>query len=273
MHPIYFASILLERNRWASRVPSYNVSDWIARFREEGFDGIELWENHALKASDEELEAIRDTGFPVAVFNSYVGFGESDEEREHRRHAARLIEFFHAPAVKFNVGKNPSELPGEIERLREWAAMLPASCRLLCECHPGTSLETPEAAEKALESLPAERFEALVHAPVEPAKLQEWFDALGSRIAHVHLQARGEDKRLLRLDSDRQQMRANVEVLRSNGFAGSFSIEFTEGVRAPIESPEELYRNAAAMLLASFISEQGAGGLHGERSLQRQIFG
>jgi sugar phosphate isomerase/epimerase len=242
------ASILLESNRWTSRVPSYNVSDWVARFREAGFDGIELWENHALKASDEELRLIRESGFPVAVFNSYVSFGESDEEREHRRHAARLIELFDAPAVKYNVGKNPSELPGELERLKEWAAMLPAKCRLLCECHPGTSLETPEAAAMALESLSAERFAAIVHAPVEPAKLQAWFDALGARIAHVHLQARGEDKRLLRLDSDREQIRANVVVLRSNGFPGSFSIEFTEGVRAPVESSDELYRNAVADL-------------------------
>jgi sugar phosphate isomerase/epimerase len=248
MHPIYMASILLESNRWTSRVPSYNVSDWIARFREEGFDGIELWENHALKASDEELRLIRESGFPVAVFNSYVSFGESDEEREHRSHAARLIQLFGATAVKFNVGKNPSELPAELDRLQEWAEILPASCRLLCECHPGTSLETPEAAAMALESLPAERFAAIVHAPVEPAKLQAWFDALGGRIAHVHLQARGEDKRLLRLDSDREQVRANVEVLRSNGFAGSFSIEFTEGIRAAVELPEQLYRNAVADL-------------------------
>jgi sugar phosphate isomerase/epimerase len=242
------ASILLESNRWTSRVPSYHVSDWIGRFREAGFDGIELWENHALKASDEERCRIRESGFPVAVFNSYVGFGENDMEREHRHHAARLIQLFDAPAVKFNMGKKPTELPGELERLQEWAAMLPMNCRLLCECHPGTSLETPKAAVRALAALPAERLAAIVHAPVEPAQLQAWFDALGGRIAHVHLQARGEDKRLLRLDSDEQQMRANVEVLRSNGFAGSFSIEFTEGVRAPVENIDELFRNAVADL-------------------------
>jgi sugar phosphate isomerase/epimerase len=242
------ASILLESNRWTSRVPSYNVSDWIARFREAGFDGIELWENHALQASDEELRRIRESGFPVTVFNSYVSFGGNAEEQEHRSLAARLIQFFDAPAVKFNVGKNPLELSGELERLKEWAAMLPMNCRLLCECHPGTSLEAPEASAKALAALPAERYAAIVHAPAEPAKLQAWFDALGGRIEHVHLQARGDDKRLLRLDSDGQQMQANIGVLRSNGFAGSFSIEFTEGVRAPVESTDEMFRNAVADL-------------------------
>jgi sugar phosphate isomerase/epimerase len=248
MHSIYFASILLERNRWTSRVPSYNVSDWIARIRETGFDGIELWENHALKASDKELLAIRESGFPVGVFNSYVSFGKSAAEQEHRQHAARMIQFFDAPAVKFNVGKKPEELPGELERLQEWAAMLPANCRLLCECHPGTSLETPAAAAKSFAPLPAERFAAIVHAPVEPATLQAWFDALGERIAHVHLQARGEDKRLLRLDNNRQLVQDNMEVLRSNGYAGSFSVEFTEGVRSPEESLDELYGNATADL-------------------------
>jgi sugar phosphate isomerase/epimerase len=244
MHEVYMASILLERNRWTSRIPSYRVSDWIDRFRAAGFDGVELWENHAMKAGEEERAAIRDFGFPVAVFNSYAGLGDSAEEQEHRREAARLIRYFDAPAVKFNVGKQPEQLSGELERLREWAALLPERCRLLCECHPGTSLETPEAAAEAFATLPKERFAAIVHAPVTPAKLQAWFDALGERIAHVHLQARDQDKRLVRLDSHPEQVRANAEVLRRNGFAGSFSVEFTAGVRAPGEQIDELFRNA-----------------------------
>ena len=55
---IYIGTILLERNRWTrDKKPTCLVSEWIPRFKEAGFDGMELWENHAALASSTELKA------------------------------------------------------------------------------------------------------------------------------------------------------------------------------------------------------------------------
>ena len=51
---IYIGTILLEVNRWtAGKEPSYLVSEWVERFAEAGFDGMELWQFHA--PPDDEL--------------------------------------------------------------------------------------------------------------------------------------------------------------------------------------------------------------------------
>ena len=58
-HEVLIGSILLEVNRHRSgRTPTYRVSDWLERFREAGFDGVELWENHATAAPEEEVQAL-----------------------------------------------------------------------------------------------------------------------------------------------------------------------------------------------------------------------
>ena len=42
MNPIYIGMILLEKNRWGTREPSYRISDWVGRFTNAGFDGTWL---------------------------------------------------------------------------------------------------------------------------------------------------------------------------------------------------------------------------------------
>ena len=63
--PIYISSVLLEKNRWGTRVPSLKVSDWSQRMFDAGFDGIELWENHLLLADAAEREAVLAGPMPV----------------------------------------------------------------------------------------------------------------------------------------------------------------------------------------------------------------
>ena len=62
---IYIGTILLELNRWGSpKTPTYRVSEWLDRFQEAGFDGMELWEYHATLCPSEELAALEASTFP-----------------------------------------------------------------------------------------------------------------------------------------------------------------------------------------------------------------
>ena len=51
---IFLSSVLLEKNRWDSRIPSLKISDWLRSIADAGFDGVELWENHLLLADAAE---------------------------------------------------------------------------------------------------------------------------------------------------------------------------------------------------------------------------
>lgn len=45
---VLIGTILLEPNRWKpGKLPSFRVSQWLDRFADAGFAGVELWENHA----------------------------------------------------------------------------------------------------------------------------------------------------------------------------------------------------------------------------------
>ena len=72
---VYLATIALEKNRWTTRQPSYAVSDFLPRLRNDGFDGIELWENHFLLADAQEQRRLADSGIPL-IFNTYTRFDE-----------------------------------------------------------------------------------------------------------------------------------------------------------------------------------------------------
>jgi len=106
--PIYIGTILLERNRWSpGKVPTYQVSEWMDRFKRDGFDGMELWENHAALCSDDELARLEQAPLPVVVFNSYAGLG--DGGLPEREQATRLANRLGARAIKFNVGNVPED--------------------------------------------------------------------------------------------------------------------------------------------------------------------
>ena len=69
---IYIGTVGLDRTRWGSRQPSIMVSDWLSRFKADGFDGVELWEFHFARADEREQERLVAEAAPVAVYNSYV---------------------------------------------------------------------------------------------------------------------------------------------------------------------------------------------------------
>ncbi len=251
-HPIYLGTVLLEANRWAAvRTPTYRVSDWLERFAAASFDGIELWENHAAMAEAPELAALRSPHLPVAVFNSYATLDDAGAAQ--RQRAAALVRELRAPAVKFNVGRNPSAIAGELRNARAWAAAMPG-VRLLCECHPQTAAEDPAAAADLLAGDP--EIGAIVH-PFYVADLAAWFRSLGARIVHAHVQVLDADGRRRRLRDEAARVRERLAIMREAGFSGSFTIEFTDGVGSAPEERDALFTAACDDL--AFLREEGVG--------------
>ncbi|XOK63243.1 hypothetical protein ACJ7K1_09015 [Paenibacillus elgii] len=240
---LYIGTVLLERNRWAAeRMPSYAVSDWQERFRGDGFDGMELWENHALLADEREQAALEASGH-VAIVNSYIGFEDGDEAERKREAAAALVKRMRAPAVKFNLGADPARHRVYIANVKRWAELLPSECRILCECHPGTVAEHPDAAAEMLLRLGDRPFEAIVHPFYCLGELEDWFKKLGSAITHAHVQLRDGDNQFIRLSRRPELVEGRLALMRRMGFRGSFTLEFTEGVRVN-EDREALYEAA-----------------------------
>lgn len=238
-HPVYIGTILLEPNRWTGeKKPSFRVSDWLERFSEAGFDGVELWQNHALGADDAERSALAESPSPISVFNSYASLGP--EGRDTRAKTTEWVKQLGCRAIKFNVGKDSERLEPELKTVVEWGRGMPG-VQLLCECHGGTSLEDPETAAAALAEYP--EIGIIVH-PFGDPKLPDWLRLFGQRVMHAHSQYADENGQRVRLSEDPGPVRERMTMLWDAGFDGSISIEFTAGVAAPKEDPQRLFESA-----------------------------
>lgn len=240
--PVYIATVSLERNRWGSRQPSFAVSDWLPRFAADGFDGVELWENHFLAADAAEQERLVAAAAPVAIFNSYVGFADADAAARER--AAVAIAYLSARAVKYNVGAEATRLAEYRRNLLAWADRLPPGCRLLCECHPGTVLERVADAAAFFADLDPERFAIIVHVAGALDGVGDWFSSFGPRVRHLHMQLRGAETDPA-VPANRDRMAGCYDWIRAQGYDGSASFEFTRGIGRQ-EQIEALYANARA---------------------------
>ena len=241
MPKFYMGTILLEKNRWQSRVPSYRVSEWLERFAADGIDGIELWENHALLSAGEP-EAIQAGALPVAVYNMYADF--SDESAAELEKAAGMVRQFKPWGVKFNFGSDSQLMPEYRKNMLAFAAAIPPSCVMLCEVHQGTVLEDPDVAAAFFKDLPKERYQIIVHAFTEDtASVQRQFDVFGDRVSLVHVQFCVNDVRMC-LDSDAEVACECIRIMQASGFKGAFTLEFTEGTATPNENIEDMYANA-----------------------------
>jgi sugar phosphate isomerase/epimerase len=241
--PVYLGTVLLEANRWTpEKRPSFRVSDWLARSAEAGFDGLELWENHAALAAAPERAALRSPPLPVRVFNSYATLDDAGAAA--RQRAVDLVRELRAPAVKFNFGRQPGDVACELRNARAWAAALPG-VRFLCECHPGTALEAPGDAARVLADWPEAG--VIVH-PFTCADLGAWFRHLGARICHAHVQLLDSGRQRRRLEEQPGHVRERLDAMRAAGYAGSFTIEFTAGVNVAPEDHDALFAAACADL-------------------------
>jgi len=239
---IYIATVLLEKNRWSKdKKPSFLVSDWLERFAEAGFDGIELWQYHALLASEEERKKLRNSPVPVVIFNSYARC--SNEESKDRERSTQMVEFFSAQGMKFNFGPDPNRHSEYLGNARAWRQALPESLRFLCECHGGNTVEMdrPEEAAEAFKAMDG-KMEAILHAfGNDDEGIKKRFRYLGEYITHVHACFYN---RRVNLQQTPENVRDRVKLLQDLGFRGSFTIEFTEGVAEPDEDIDRLFQNA-----------------------------
>ncbi len=259
-HPVYLATIAIERHRWGSLpgtrfsalkpfyrghpvVPAERAAVWMDRALTDGFDGVELFEPHAFFASDAELERLAAHPLSVAVFNTYCRFDEPDPTW--RDAVAAMAKRLHAGAVKYNLAAAPESLNAQCDALRRFADRLPPQTRLFCECHTGSGADTPETAAALADRLTDARFGFMVHVAEPLDRLAAWVRTLGDRLAHAHVWMRPEADREVPLEK-------RVRHLRTLGYRGSFSVEFTRGVRwgEPDPDAETLYREAVADLIA-----------------------
>ncbi|MBD3175313.1 MAG: hypothetical protein GF320_09035 [Armatimonadia bacterium] len=241
---IYIGSILLERNRWKpGKIPSYRVSEWIPRFQAAGFDGIELWEHHATLAPADELAALVASPLPIAIFNEYSSFDQPVDEN--RCLSALMTHHLGAGGVKYNLGNEPALRDTYMAALRDWAARLPEGCRILCECHPGNVMDDPRFVADFLGELGGPGFQAMCHPFSVPLKeLEEWLDVTGDRTTHAHVQLRDAQNAMHHLEYDTAYARDVLALLRSKGFSGTFTVEFTETTGAAEEDMSVLWEYA-----------------------------
>lgn len=243
-NPIYINTVLLEKNRWGSRIPTITVSDFMPRFRAAGFDGVELWENHVLRQPASELAALQASDFPVTILNSYAPLTDDAHGEEQRQRAAELARALKCRLIKYNFGNDPAQIPTYQRNLLAWRKLLPQDCRLLCECHGGTVMEDPAQAAAILQGFDPDLFPVLLH-PFGSHDLNiKVFRHLGPRVVHAHLSIRTDDAIWHDFRSQASLVHSSLALLKAHSYAGSFSLEFTRGTAAPDETPEKLYQSA-----------------------------
>ena len=245
---ILIGSILLDLNRWGNpKTPSYEVSDWTDRFRKAGFDGMELWEYHATLCSDAEREKLLSSNFPATIYNTYCDF--DDNSADARQNAAEMIGLFGSAGVKFNVGKDPALRETYLDNLRTWREQVPQTCTLLCECHPGTIVEDPDAARAFFDDLSIDGWEIIVHCFIpEMDILKQWFDLFGPKVTHAHTQLRDENSNVHLLHDHPKRAQTALDLMVEYKFAGSITVEFSKGTREPGENMNDLWAAAKADL-------------------------
>lgn len=247
--PFYIASVALEPKRWKSGRPmSFPFSSLINRLLPAGFDGCELFENHFIQADAAERQRLIESPLPVRILNSYYlpGLGSAEEAAAVGHAVTQLSGTL--TGIKFNLGPKDGDATAQIDAALRWAETLPEQVTLLCECHPGTVLETPASAAAAFAKWPQERFAAIAH-PVSSEKnftINDWFDALGQRIAHLHFQFRDADNRMTSPAHVPDCAIRALQTINALNFSGSASLEFVAGIGHPQESPEFLLEQALA---------------------------
>lgn len=251
---IYLASILLEPNRWKpGRPPSVRVSEWSERAAAAGFNGWELFENHYRKADADERRRLETGPLPVRIFNTYLNLAASTPEEI--REVVECVQRLNAQKIKFNVGPDRAGAALAKQTIDELLALLgddnattqPSPPRLLCECHPGTWLEEPEVVLEFASEWERPPFEVILHPfLLSPERIVYWGRLLGPRITHAHVQMRSQSDsaRFLSLGNDPIRACECLAALSESGFAGTFSLEFTEPTGSSKDQPAILFQAA-----------------------------
>lgn len=242
MSKIYLGSIALEKNRWSNgKVPTYKVSEYVQKAENDGFDGIELWENHFMLADGEEKKRLAVSGCEF-IFNTYLNLknGVTDEMKK----VAEAINSLNVSAVKYNFStteeiKTREEFNAQKETLVRFSELIPKEIKLLCECHKWTLAENPRCAAELFCGLDS-RFGAIIHLVTPPKEAKECFDFYGDRICHVHSAYPFDNGCYKALSESGEILENNFKYFISRGFCGTVTVEFTKDS----ETADEYYKNA-----------------------------
>jgi len=240
--PLYLASVALEPNRWAGggrQLPSFEITSLATSLRAAGWDGIECWEFHYTMAAPEERARLATLTPAVKVFNSYW---LPDQAPDPARMLAPVAALPTVEAVKFNFSGHRSTLPAQFDRVRDWLAALPGRVKLLCECHRGSPVETPEEARAWLDRDPDPRKGLILHPlALDEVQIKEWFSACPSEIRHLHLAWRDVAfGRWMSIAESPEHVRRRLALCFELGFRGSMAVEFVSGTGRPGESVQAL---------------------------------
>jgi sugar phosphate isomerase/epimerase len=244
---ILFATVCIERNRWTpQRVPTIRVSQWGPRAIACGFDGLELWAPHAdAEDTEERILLTQGKAGPIIILNAYDSFDITPHARAGREKTIALIRQLGVEGVKVNLGADPARLNDYLREMEGFLSRMPARpnglpVRVLCECHPGTVVDSPKTARAMLDIIKDPRLWIIIHPFSETEEsLRQWFDSCGEWIVHAHVQSR---ESLLR---DRAEwVMKRLRYLRTLGFQGDYSMEFVKGTGVPDEAPETQFQRA-----------------------------
>ncbi|MCD8482531.1 MAG: hypothetical protein LR015_07635 [Verrucomicrobia bacterium] len=244
----YLGSVLLEKNRWRrNEPPQLTLSQFTHKLLAAGFNELELWEFHYLKAHQEEQRSLCEGPLAFPIFNTYAEFRRGAEYADRLEQVRAAVLALGSKEIKFNVPKEPELLEDALAIASDWIETFPQGIRLLCECHPGTALEEPDVAARVIPSLPQSRFGTIAHVMASPtAAVRTWFEALGNSLSHIHIQTRDDTKKFCLAADRKEWAQEAIGVLQEFGFKGSITCEFTKGCATPEETPDELLAAAVA---------------------------
>lgn len=229
---VYLATVAIEPNRWRRQLqPVEQASHWIDRALQEGFSGIELWEDHYLKADVEEKSAIQQRREHIQVYNSYCSFEANEEAAASRLATLQAVRELGVKRVKYNIGGDPKARAVYLSNLEQWRAAMPDDVELLCECHPGTLIETPEAAVGFFQDAEWEDAPIVLH-PFwrDDAQIEQWLTCFGARIRHLHVQLRDAENRIVPLKAHLETVVAKFAQTAPVRARCSWALEFTGGM-------------------------------------------
>lgn len=258
---VYLGTIALEPNRWGSRTPSIDTPRWIEHAAAHGFSGVELWGPHYDKADPSTRERIDSLQSSVAVFNTYL-LPETGNDAAWQS-CAETCRRLQVRALKFNFGADEARSAEYVDVLDRVKKMFPPSVSFFCECHPGTIAEQPELALSLLSRPGLEDVQIICHPFLIGApKLERWLEAFGSRVAHMHVQLRDDERAVIRLCDKRPYLQSQAELLARYGFHGSWTIEFVHGTGTENDQPDYLFAQSCEDrdLLVALLSSASAGG-------------
>jgi len=240
---IYLGSILFEKNCWTQdREPSIQVSEWLERIAKDGYDGIDLWSKHVWKATPDEQTRLEQAATQIKLFNGYA-FLEPDDLAQQDRDA-QFAKQLECQALKYNVGPNPAKRDTYLEQIRAWRTRIPHHITMICECHIGSIVDTPETAKSFFEEAKLTNHGLMIHPFVPFGRVGDWLETFGPQIQHAHIQTRDSDDRMAQLTEDLPRVREAISIMKSHDYKGNYTLEFTKGSGIPTENAEDLYTRA-----------------------------